>query len=286
MRIARIGSFGEEKLSVLTNDNALIDISDLFDGQDRRYLEPAGLARIRQTVGERRESAPHFDASHERIGAPIPMPQKIICIGLNYADHAAESNMPVPDEPIVFFKAPNTLIGPFDDVYIPRKSTKTDWEVELGVVIGTQCRYLSTPDEALAHIAGFVVSNDVSEREFQLERGGQWVKGKSAEHFNPCGPWLVTPDEIDDVGDLDLWLNLNDKPQQRGNTQTLIFDIATLIHYLSQFMVLDPGDLINTGTPPGVGMGMTPPTYLKIGDVMELGIEGLGEQRQTVIAAP
>lgn len=286
MKIVRIGIHGEEKLGVLTVDNRFIDVSDLFDGQDRNYLEPAGLDRIALAVQERHESAVDFDANRVRIGAPIPMPQKIVCIGLNYADHAAESNMPIPEEPIVFFKAPNTLVGPFDDVYIPRNSTKTDWEVELGVVIGSRCRYLSSPKVAAANIAGFVVSNDVSEREFQLERGGQWVKGKSAENFNPCGPWLVTPEEIDDVGSLDLWLDLNGKPQQRGNTKTLIFDVTTVIHYLSQFMVLEPGDLINTGTPPGVGLGMTPPTYLRAGDVMELGIEGLGEQKQNVTAAP
>lgn len=285
MKIVQTGSFGEEKLGALTDGDKIVDLSDLFDAQDRHFLEPSSLATISAAVGERRQSARQFDPKLERIGAPIPIPQKIVCIGLNYADHAAESNMPVPEEPIVFFKAPNTLVGPFDDVCIPRGSIKTDWEVELGVVIGTRCRYLSSPEEAVASIAGFVVSNDVSEREFQLERGGQWVKGKSSESFNPCGPWLVTPDEITDVGDLDLWLDLNGKDQQRGNTRTLIFDVGTVVHYLSQFMVLEPGDLINTGTPPGVGLGMKPPTYLKAGDVMELGIAGLGTQRQRAVPA-
>lgn len=286
MKIARIGRPGAERLGAIVDDRSFIDLSDIFDGSDSSYLERDGLRRLAAALEERRNVAQDLDALGERIGSPIPMPQKVVCIGLNYADHAAESNMPVPDEPIVFFKAPNTVVGPFDDVRIPRSSTKTDWEVELGVVIGTQCRYLSSPEEALSHVAGFVVSNDVSEREFQLERGGQWVKGKSAETFNPCGPWLVTPDEIEEIGDLDLWLDLNGHEQQRGNTSTLIFDVATIVHYLSQFMVLDPGDLINTGTPPGVGLGMQSPTYLRAGDVMELGIEGLGVQKQHVIAAP
>ena len=222
----------------------------------------------------------------ERVGSPIPRPGKIICIGLNYADHAAESGMPVPEEPIVFFKASNTLVGPNDDVHIPRKSKKTDWEVELGVVVGAECRYLNSPEDAWERISGFVISNDVSEREFQLERGGQWVKGKSCETFNPCGPWLVTPDELKDVQQLSMRLSVNGELIQSGSTSTMIFDVPYLLWYLSQFMVLDPGDLINTGTPPGVGMGMNPPQFLQVGDVMELEIEGLGGQRQSCIAAP
>jgi 2-keto-4-pentenoate hydratase/2-oxohepta-3-ene-1,7-dioic acid hydratase in catechol pathway len=221
-----------------------------------------------------------------RIGAPIPRPGKIVCIGLNYADHAAESGMEIPSEPIIFFKAPNTLVGPYDDVHLPRGSVKTDWEVELGVVIGAECRYLASPDEARSKVAGYVVCNDVSEREFQLERGGQWVKGKSCETFNPCGPWLVTPDEVGDVGSLGMWLDVNDVRRQTGSTATMIFDVHHLVWYLSQFMVLEPGDLINTGTPPGVALGMTDPASLRAGDVMELGIAGLGSQRQLCIAAP
>jgi 2,4-didehydro-3-deoxy-L-rhamnonate hydrolase len=222
----------------------------------------------------------------QRLGAPIVRPDKIVCIGLNYADHALEAGMPVPKEPVVFFKAPNTLVGPNDDVRIPRGSRKTDWEVELAIVIGAQCRYLDTPVSARRHIAGFCISNDVSEREFQLERGGQWVKGKSCETFNPCGPWLATPDEIPATGDLAMWLDVNDTPKQRGSTATMIFDVEYLVWYLSQFMVLEPGDVINTGTPPGVGMGRTPAQFLRPGDVMELGIAGLGTQRQRLVEAP
>jgi 2-keto-4-pentenoate hydratase/2-oxohepta-3-ene-1,7-dioic acid hydratase in catechol pathway len=193
--------------------------------------------------------------------------------------------MAIPDEPIVFNKAPNTVVGPDDDVIVPRGSTKTDWEVELGVVIGARARYLATPEDAWAYIAGFTLVNDVSEREFQLERGGQWMKGKSCETFNPCGPWLVTPDEIADVHGLGMWLDVNGQRRQTGSTSTMVFDVPYLVWYLSQFLVLEPGDLINTGTPPGVGLGMNPPTYLTVGDVMELGIDQLGIQRQRIVAA-
>lgn len=192
--------------------------------------------------------------------------------------------MPVPDEPILFTKSPNTLVGPNDDVRMPRGATKLDWEVELGIVIGARTSYLDSAEQAKQHIAGYVVVNDVSERAFQIERGGQWAKGKSAETFNPAGPWLATPDELDDVMNLGLWLDVNGQRRQTGSTSTMIFDPFVIVHYLSQFLVLEPGDLINTGTPPGVGLGMTPPTYLQVGDVMQLGIDGLGTQRQTVIA--
>jgi 2,4-didehydro-3-deoxy-L-rhamnonate hydrolase len=219
----------------------------------------------------------------ERVGAPIARPHQILCVGLNYADHAAESGQPVPDEPILFTKSPNTLVGPFDDVRIPRGSTKTDWEVELGIVIGRRTSYLDAPEDARDAIAGFCVVNDVSERHFQLERGGQWVKGKSAETFNPAGPWLVTPDEVGDVMDLRMWLDVNGVRRQDGSTATMIFDPYVVVHYISQFLVLEPGDLINTGTPPGVGMGQDPPVYLQPGDVVELGIDRLGAQRQQVV---
>lgn len=219
----------------------------------------------------------------ERIGSPITQPHQIVCIGLNYADHAAESGMPIPDEPIVFNKAPNTLVGPDDDVIIPKGSTKTDWEVELGIVVGQRCSYLESPVEAWDHIAGFVLVNDVSEREFQLERGGQWVKGKSCATFNPCGPWLATADELHDVQNLDMWLNVNGERMQTGSTSTMIFSAIHIVWYLSQFMVLEPGDLINTGTPPGVGMGKSPQRYLKSGDVMTLGMDHLGTQRQKLV---
>nr|WP_246325153.1 fumarylacetoacetate hydrolase family protein [Petropleomorpha daqingensis] len=206
-----------------------------------------------------------------------------MCIGLNYRDHAAETGQAVPAEPILFTKSPNTLIGPDDDVRIPRGSTKADWEVELGVVIGRRTSYLDSPEEARDAIAGFCVVNDVSERAFQMERAGQWVKGKSAETFNPAGPWLVTSDEIDDVLALDMWLDVNGVRRQTGNTRTMVFDPYVIVHYLSQFLVMEPGDLINTGTPPGVGMGFDPPVWLQPGDVVELGITGLGAQRQSVV---
>jgi 2,4-diketo-3-deoxy-L-fuconate hydrolase len=215
---------------------------------------------------------------------PIARPHQILCIGLDYSDHAAETGQHVPAEPILFTKSPNTLIGPDDDVRIPRGSTKPDWEVELGIVIGTRTSYLDSVDEARDAIAGSTVVNDVSERSFQMERNGQWSKGKSAETVNPAGPWHVTPDEIDDVLDLDMCLDKNGVRRQTGSTSTMIFDLYLIVHYLSQFLVLEPGDLINTGTPPGVGMGFTPPIWLQPGDVMELGIQGLGSQRQSVLA--
>ncbi|MGI9196910.1 MAG: fumarylacetoacetate hydrolase family protein, partial [Candidatus Nanopelagicales bacterium] len=221
-----------------------------------------------------------------RLGAPIARPGNIVCAGLNYADHAAESKMAIPDEPVLFNKAPNTLVGPTDDVRVPRGATKMDYEVELGVVIGSTCRYLASPDEAWSLIAGYVVSNDVSERAFQIERGGQWMKGKSAETFNPCGPWLVTPDEFDPRTGVGLWLDVNGQRRQTGTTADMIFGVDVLLHHISQFLVLDPGDLVNTGTPPGVAMGMSQPGWLAPGDVMTLGIDGLGEQRSTCVPAP
>ena len=208
-----------------------------------------------------------------------------MCIGLNYSDHAAETGMAIPDEPILFTKSPNTLVGPYDDVRVPRGSTKLDWEVELGIVIGRRTSYLDSVEDARAAIAGYLVVNDVSERAFQLERAGQWSKGKSAETFNPAGPWLATPDEIDDVLALTMWLDVNGVRRQNGSTSTMIFDPYVIVHYLSQFLVMEPGDLINTGTPPGVGLGFDPPVWLQPGDVMELGIDRLGSQRQTVIPA-
>ncbi len=244
------------------------------------------MAQLQDQVDERLASGSARPLDGLRIGAPIARPHQILCIGLNYSDHAAETGQAAPEEPIVFTKSPNTLIGPRDDVLIPRGSVKTDWEVELGVVIGTRCRYLEDETAAAAAIAGYVVVNDVSERAFQLERGGQWSKGKSAETFNPCGPYLVTPDEVADVLALPMWLDVNGVRRQDGSTATMLFSPTFVVHYLSQFMVLEPGDLINTGTPPGVGMGQRPPVYLEPGDVMELGIEGLGSQRQVVRAAP
>jgi 2,4-didehydro-3-deoxy-L-rhamnonate hydrolase len=210
---------------------------------------------------------------------------KVLCIGLNYSDHAAESGMPTPTEPIIFLKASNTVVGPYDPIQIPRGSTQTDWEVELGVVIGREARYLSSTEEAKAHLAGYSISHDVSERNFQLHRGGQWTKGKSCDTFNPLGPTLVTPDAVLSPKALSMRLWVNGELRQNGTTATMVFDVPFLIHYLSQFMTLEPGDLISTGTPPGVGMGMKPPTYLKAGDVVELEIDGLGRQRQEVVNA-
>ncbi|WP_037681411.1 fumarylacetoacetate hydrolase family protein [Streptomyces griseus] len=283
MFLMRIGAPGAEKPVARVDDETYVDLSDVVTDFDEAFFGSGGIDRVRPVVAERAEAGQVSRFAGERVGAPVARPHQILCIGLNYRDHAAESGMPVPDEPILFTKSPNTLIGPNDDVRIPRGSTKTDWEVELGIVIGRRTSYLDSVAEARDAIAGYVVVNDVSERAFQLERGGQWAKGKSAETFNPAGPWLATSDEIDDVLDLGMWLDVNGVRRQTGSTKTMIFDPYFIVHYLSQFLVLEPGDLINTGTPPGVGMGLTPPTYLQAGDVMELGIKHLGSQRQLVL---
>lgn len=279
----RIGALGAEKPVARIDDNSYVDASDLVGDFDEAFFDGRGPDSLRSVVAERAAAGQVSRFAGERIGAPIARPHQILCIGLNYRDHAAETGQAVPDELILFTKSPNTLIGPNDDVRIPRGSTKTDWEVELGVVIGRRTSYLDSVEEARDAIAGYLVVNDISERAFQMERNGQWVKGKSAETFNPAGPWLVTPDEIGDVGALDMWLDVNGVRRQTGNTKMMVFDPYFLVHYLSQFLVLEPGDLINTGTPPGVGMGFTPPVWLQPGDEMELGIEGLGSQRQQVL---
>jgi 2-keto-4-pentenoate hydratase/2-oxohepta-3-ene-1,7-dioic acid hydratase in catechol pathway len=284
VRLLRIGARGEERPFLLLPDDRVIDVTDEVGDFGPAFFAGDGLERLRAIASERAVGA--TPVPDGRIGSPVARPGTIVCIGLNYADHAAESGQPVPSEPIVFFKATNTLVGPNDDVHIPRGSTKTDWEVELGVVIGRTCRYLDTHEEALTSIAGYMVSHDVSEREFQLERGGQWVKGKSCETFNPAGPWLVTRDEVGDPGALDLWLDVNGERRQTGSTRTMIFGVAEIVRYLSRFMVLEPGDIINTGTPPGVALGRPDKPYLRPGDVVELGIAGLGSQRQRFIAAP
>ena len=283
MYLMRIGPAGSEKPVVRIDDTSYVDVSDVVTDFDEAFFGGDGIAGLSGVVGERVAAGQTAAFGDERIGAPIARPHQILCIGLNYSDHAAETGAPVPDEPILFTKPPNTLIGPYDDVRIPRGSTKPDWEVELGIVIGRRTSYLDSVDEARAAIAGYTVVNDVSERAFQIERGGQWSKGKSAETFNPAGPWLVTPDEIDDVLNLSMWLDVSGVRRQNGSTSTMIFDPYFIVHYLSQFLVLEPGDLINTGTPPGVGMGLKPQVWLQPGDVMELGIEGLGSQRQTVL---
>ncbi|MGI5329341.1 fumarylacetoacetate hydrolase family protein [Actinomadura nitritigenes] len=279
----RIGAPGSEKPVARIDDRTYVDLSDTVDDFDEKFFGSGGIDRVRPVVTERAAAGRVSRFAGERIGAPIARPHQILCIGLNYRDHAAETGQAVPDEPILFTKSPNTLVGPNDDVRIPRGSTKPDWEVELGIVIGKRTSYLDTVDDAAEAIAGYLVVNDVSERAFQMERGGQWVKGKSAETFNPAGPWLVTPDEIDDVLALDMWLDVNGVRRQDGTTKTMIFDPWFIVHHLSQFLVLEPGDLVNTGTPPGVGMGFTPPVWLRPGDVMELGIAGLGSQRQNVL---
>jgi 2,4-didehydro-3-deoxy-L-rhamnonate hydrolase len=283
MYLMRIGGQGAERPAARIDGESYVDLSDVVDDFDEGFFGGGGLDRIRPVVAERATANEVSRFAGERVGAPIARPHQILCIGLNYRDHAAETGQAVPDEPILFNKSPNTLIGPYDDVRIPRGSTKPDWEVELGIVIGRRTSYLDSVEEARGVIAGYLVVNDVSERAFQIERGGQWVKGKSAETFNPAGPWLVTPEEIDDVLALDMWLDVNGVRRQTGNTKTMVFDPYFIVHYLSQFLVLEPGDLINTGTPPGVGMGFSPPVWLQPGDVMELGIEGLGSQRQHVV---
>ncbi|MBN3459726.1 fumarylacetoacetate hydrolase family protein [Mycobacterium sp. DSM 3803] len=282
MYLMRIGPIGAEKPVVRIDDTHYIDVSDVIGDFDEAFFAGGGLDRLRSIVAERREHLSPF--AGERIGAPIARPHQILCIGLNFSDHAAETGQAVPSEPILFTKSPNTLVGPDDDVRIPRGSTKPDWEVELGIIIGKRTSYLDTVDAARDVIAGYVLVNDVSERAFQMERGGQWSKGKSAETFNPAGPWLATTDEIPNVRELAMWLDVNGIRRQDGSTSTMIFDPYTIVHHLSQFMVLEPGDLINTGTPPGVGMGFDPQIWLQPGDVMELGIEGLGRQRQSVLA--
>lgn len=279
----RIGAPGAEKPVVRVDDTHYADVSDVTPDFDEKFFGAGGTALLAQPVADRIARGEVHAFAGERIGAPIARPHQILCIGLNYSDHAAETGQAVPDEPILFTKSPNTLVGPYDDVRIPRGSTKTDWEVELGVVIGKRTSYLDSVEEARDAIAGYLVVNDVSERAFQMERGGQWSKGKSAETFNPAGPWLVTPDEIADVGNLGMWLDVNGVRRQTGTTKTMIFDPYFIVHHLSQFMVLEPGDLINTGTPPGVGMGFTPQVWLQPADVMELGIDGLGSQRQNVL---
>lgn len=280
MKLARIGKRGSEVPAVLDRDGVHRDVSSLVSDFTPEFFAGDGTERLRSS------DLSALPAVEGRIGAPIARPSLILCVGLNYVDHANESSMKVPEEPILFTKAPNCLVGPYDEVLTPRGATTVDYEVELAVVIGRQCRYLESPEQAMEHLAGFTIANDVSERTFQLERGGgQWIKGKSCETFNPCGPYLATTDEVNLDGGLDLWLDVNGERRQTGSTHDMIFDIATVIHHVSQFMVLEPGDLVNTGTPPGVAMGMAEPGYLSPGDVMTLGITGLGEQRQEVASA-
>lgn len=284
MKLFRFGPSGSEKPGVLLPDGRSIDVSAFGSDYDEAFLGGDGLARLQTWLERNAASAPEVPAS-ERIGPCIARPSKILCAGLNYRDHAEESGMAIPEEPILFTKATSALVGPFDDVIIPRGATKTDWEVELAIIIGQRASYVAE-SEALSHVAGYAVMNDVSERAWQLERGGQWLKGKSADTFAPLGPYLVTRDEVSDPEGLNLWLSLNGKKVQDSSTAQMIFGVAHLVSYISQFMTLLPGDVISTGTPPGVGMGIKPePVYLQAGDVMELEVAGLGIQRQHVKAA-
>ncbi|NEX64733.1 fumarylacetoacetate hydrolase family protein [Noviherbaspirillum galbum] len=277
MKLLRHGPKGKEKPGILDPQGRIRDLSSVLGDITPEWLAPDKLAQLRAL---KTDQLPEV-AAPGRIGTPYSGLGKFLCVGLNYRDHAAEAGMPIPAEPILFTKWQNSLTGPNDPVVLPRNSRKTDWEVELGVVIGTRARYVSI-ERALDHVAGYCVVNDVSEREYQLERGGTWDKGKGFDTFGPVGPWLVTADEVPDPQSLDMWLDVNGKRCQTGNTRTMIFDVAFLVHYISQFTTLMPGDLISTGTPPGVGMGMKPPVFLKAGDRMTLGIDGLGSQEQQV----
>jgi 2-keto-4-pentenoate hydratase/2-oxohepta-3-ene-1,7-dioic acid hydratase in catechol pathway len=283
MKLLRFGEPGREKPGLLRTDGSIGDLTGLIQDVAGQALLPASIDRLR---GVNAESLPRVDISGVsggvRLGPCVGAVGKFICIGLNYADHAAESNMAVPVEPILFMKATSAICGPNDQVEIPRGSVKTDWEVELGVVIGAPAKHVSQAD-ALAHVAGYCVVNDLSERAFQLEGTGQWVKGKSADTFGPIGPWLVTADEVADPQKLALWLEVDGRTYQRGSTDTMIFGVAFLVSYVSRFMSLQPGDIISTGTPPGIGMGQKPPMYLKPGHRIRLGIDGLGEQNQLVV---
>lgn len=281
MKLCRYGEPGAEKPGLIDSNGALRDLSGVIGDIGAEVLSRDGLRRLTAIDPA---SLPRVDGS-PRFGAPVAQVGKMICVGMNYADHAAETNAPVPEQPVLFMKATSAIGGANDAVVIPRGSVKTDWEVELGVIIGEVARYVEVAD-ALDHVAGYAVINDVSEREFQLEHGGQWVKGKSCDTFGPIGPWLVTKDEIPDPQKLDLWLEVNGHRYQNGNTRTMVFGVAQLVSYISRYMTLMPGDVISTGTPAGVGLGLKPPTYLKPGDVIELGIEGLGRQRQDVLAYP
>ncbi|MBY5366332.1 fumarylacetoacetate hydrolase family protein [Rhizobium leguminosarum] len=278
MKLMRVGEAGSEKPALLDADGKIRDLSGHVADIGGEAIGPAGLAKIAAIDPK---SLPEIAPG--RIGACVAGTGKFICIGLNYSDHAAETGATVPPEPIIFMKATSAIVGPNDNVVIPRGSEKTDWEVELGVVIGKTAKYV-TEAEALEYVAGYCVSNDVSERAFQTERSGQWTKGKSCDTFGPIGPWLVTKDEIPEPQNLGMWLTVNGQKMQNGSSKTMVYRVAFLVSYLSQFMSLHPGDVISTGTPPGVGMGLKPPRYLKNGDVVELEIEGLGTQKQTFVA--
>jgi len=281
MKLLRYGARGAEKPGLLDAGGTIRDLSAHVKDIDGSVLSPASLAKLAAIDPA---SLPAVTGS-PRLGSPVANPSKLLCIGLNYSDHAKEAGQPIPNEPVLFMKSTTSLNGPNDKVVLPRGSVKGDWEVELGIVIGTRASYVKESD-ALAHVAGYVLVNDVSERQYQLESTGQWVKGKSADTFCPVGPWLVTRDEVPDPQALDIWLEVDGKRCQNGSTKTMIFNVKTIVSYVSRHMTLLPGDIIPTGTPPGVGLGMKPPQFLKPGNMMRLGISGLGEQRQEVVAYP
>mgnify|MGYP000527409364 CR=1 FL=1 len=282
MKLIRFGEVGKEKPGIILANGTKIDVSDFGSDYDEFFFGNNGLLRLKVWLKINKENCPVIDES-VRMGVPLVRPSKIVCVGLNYAKHAAESGMEVPQEPVLFFKATSAIVGPNDPIIIPKGSKKTDWEVELAVVVGKKASYVSE-SEALNHVAGYVLHNDVSERAFQLEQSGQWVKGKSCDTFAPIGPFIATPEEIDNPNNLNLWLKVNGEEMQNSSTSDFIFNIQQVVSYISQYMTLLPGDIISTGTPFGVGLGLTPPRYLKDGDVIELGIEGLGSSRQTCIA--
>ena len=282
MKLIRFGEKNKEKPGIQLDDDRRIDVSSFIDDYDENFFYKIGIKKLRSWLNKNKEKCPIID-NNIRIGPPISRPSKIVCVGLNYAKHAAESGMKIPDEPVLFFKSSSAITGPYDPIIIPKNSSKTDWEVELAIVIGKRASYISKED-ALNYIAGYVLHNDVSEREFQIERSGQWVKGKSCDSFAPIGPFIATADEIENPNNLNLWLKVNGEEMQNSNTSDFIFNIEEVVSYISQFMTLMPGDIISTGTPFGVGLGLNPPKYLKEGDIVELGIEGLGISKQTCIA--
>ena len=282
MKLIRFGEKNKEKPGIQLDDDQRLDVSSFIDDYDENFFYKIGINKLRNWLKKNKEKCPIID-NNIRIGPPISRPSKIVCVGLNYAKHAAESGMNIPDEPVLFFKSSSAITGPYDPIIIPKNSSKTDWEVELAIVIGKRASYVSKED-ALNYIAGYVLHNDVSEREFQIERSGQWVKGKSCDSFAPIGPFIATADEIESPNNLNLWLKVNGEEMQNSNTSDFIFNIEEVVSYISQFMTLIPGDIISTGTPFGVGLGLNPPKYLKEGDIVELGIEGLGISKQTCIA--
>jgi 2,4-didehydro-3-deoxy-L-rhamnonate hydrolase len=282
MKLIRFGEAGKEKPGVLLEDGVRLDVSVFGSDYNEEFFAGNGLWHLARWLEKNSHSAPRIDRA-VRLGSPICRPSKIVCVGLNFRDHAMESGMPIPGEPVLFFKSTTALVGPDDDLVIPRNAHKVDWEVEVAVIIGKQAKYVPR-ENALEFIAGYALHNDYSERSFQLERGGQWVKGKSADTFAPIGPFVATTDEVPDTSNLEMWLTVNGTLRQKSTTAQMIFDVPSIVSYCSEFMTLLPGDVISTGTPAGVGFGSCPPVYLKAGDLVELGVEGLGQSRQKVVA--